>query len=174
MKLAASEAKSVHGKLKTQNKSKSHQLGRPKSLCAAIQRPSKPTPTIRYAQSCVLCESVHELRKCPVFFRQSPQDRKRVVQENKLCYNCLRRDHRVFDCKSKECGRHHHTLLHIKQVASEVSNRPESEFGSTQGKTAEDCTTVVSTSTSLKKSIKKRDSVKQTVFKKCSGKGLAQ
>ena len=146
VELAASEAESVYGKLMTQNKSKSHQLGRPKSLCAAIQRPSKSTPTIQYAQSCVLCESVHELRKCPVFLRQSPQDRKRVVQENKLCYNCLRRGHRVFDCKSKischECGRRHHTLLHMKQVASEVSNRPESESGSTQGKPAEDCTTV--------------------------------
>ena len=107
--------------------------------------------------------------KIPVFLRQSPQDRKRVVQENKLCYNCLRRGHRVFDCTSKischECGRRHHTLLHIKQVASKVSNRPESESGSTQGKPAEDCTTVVSASTSLKKSIKKCDSVKQTTFK---------
>ena len=169
VELAASEAESVYGKLMTQNKSKSHQLGRPKSLCAAMQRPSKPTPTIQSAQLRVLCESVHELQKCPVFLRQSTQDRKRVVQENKLCHYCLRQGHRVFDCKSKischECGGRHHTLLHIKQVTSEVFNRPESESGSTQGKPEEDCTTVVSASTSLKKSNKKRDSVKQTIFK---------
>ena len=169
VELAASEAESVYGKLMTQNKSKSHQLGRPKSLCAAIQQPSKPTPTIQYAQSCVLCESVNELRKCPVFLRQSPQDRKRVVQENKLCYNCLRRGHRVFDCKSKiscrECGGRHHTLLHIKQVTSEVSNRTESEPGGMRSELADDRTSVVSASTSLKKSSKKRDSVKQTIFK---------
>ena len=53
----------------------------------------------------------------------------------------------------------------MKQVASEVSNCPESESGSTQGKPAEDCTTVVSASTFLKKSSKKRDSVKQTILK---------
>ena len=46
VKLAASEAESAYGKLMTQNKSKLHQLGRPKSFCAAMQRLSKPTPTI--------------------------------------------------------------------------------------------------------------------------------
>ena len=153
----------------TQNKSKSHQLGRPKSLCATMQRPSKPRPTIQSAQSCVLCESVHKLRKCPVFLRQLPLDRKRVVQENKLCYYCLRRGHQVFECKSKilchECGRHHHTQLHTKEMTSEVSNRTESKSGGTQGELADDRKTVVSASTSLKKSSKQRDSVKQTIFK---------
>ena len=91
------------------------------------------------------------------------------MQENKLCYNCLRRGHRVYEYKSKilcyECGRRHHTLLHIEQVTSEVSNRTETEPGSMQGGLADDRTSVVSASTSLKKSSKKRGSVKQTIFK---------
>ena len=73
VELAASEFESVYGKVKTQNKSKSHQLGRPKSLCAAIQRPSKPTPTIQYAQSCVLCESVHKFENALYFLNNLPK-----------------------------------------------------------------------------------------------------
>ena len=50
-------------------------------------------------------------------------------------------------------------------MTSKVSNRTESEPSGTRGELADDRTTVVSVSTSLKKSSKKRDSVKQTIFK---------
>ena len=50
-------------------------------------------------------------------------------------------------------------------MTREVFNRTESQPGGTRVELADDCTTVVSASTSLKKSSKKRDSVKQTIFK---------
>ena len=50
-------------------------------------------------------------------------------------------------------------------MISEVSNRTESKPGGMRGELADDRTSVVSASTSLKKSSQKRDSVKQAIFK---------
>ncbi|CAC5409012.1 unnamed protein product [Mytilus coruscus] len=55
-------------------------------------------------------------------------DRMKIVKEDRLCFNCLRR-HRVVDCKSKsnckKCDRRHHTSLcsneHDKETLSASS-----------------------------------------------------
>ena len=62
---------------------------------------------------CVFCGNIH----APFFCNKvkNVDDRKRIVKEKKLCYNCLGRRHRVVDCKSenvcKICGKRHHTSI---------------------------------------------------------------
>ncbi|CAL8136776.1 unnamed protein product [Orchesella dallaii] len=67
-------------------------------------------------QPCGACKEHHALYKCQQFLTKSPKERSELVKLNRLCFNCLRKDHRIFNCTSKatcrKCNRKHHTLLH--------------------------------------------------------------
>ncbi|CAL8145348.1 unnamed protein product [Orchesella dallaii] len=51
-----------------------------------------------------------------MFLTKSPKERSEMVKQQRLCFNCLRKDHRILNCSSKttcrKCHRRHHTLLH--------------------------------------------------------------
>ncbi|UYV73757.1 hypothetical protein LAZ67_11000773 [Cordylochernes scorpioides] len=67
-------------------------------------------------KSCVLCKGEHFLLKCPKFNGMMLPERWTFVKDNRLCYNCLRSNHRVSSCvftqNCKSCNKRHHTLLH--------------------------------------------------------------
>ncbi|XP_055910525.1 uncharacterized protein LOC129944888 [Eupeodes corollae] len=69
--------------------------------------------------SCKVCNSNHPLRSCKKFLDMDVSSRRKVVQVQKYCYNCLALTHAVYECKSKvscdKCGRRHHSLLHFSQ-----------------------------------------------------------
>ncbi|XP_055621928.1 uncharacterized protein LOC129765548 [Toxorhynchites rutilus septentrionalis] len=65
---------------------------------------------------CPACNHQHLLMKCLKFNRLSLVGRQQLVNSERLCSNCLKRDHFVRECPStfncKFCNRRHHTLLH--------------------------------------------------------------
>lgn len=74
---------------------------------------------------CVVCNQGHFIHKCTQFQSMSPESRRQVVMELKLCRNCLAQGHRQKDCKSRfacrECKARHHTLLHVDTEKKEPS-----------------------------------------------------
>ena len=75
---------------------------------------------------CWLCRENHRLKDCKEFLSKSVKDRKRYINEQKLCWNCLSNKHIVKECKSKfscskdSCKKRHHTLIH-----EEIDNQKE-------------------------------------------------
>jgi len=74
--------------------------------------------------SCAKCKEVHKLMHCTEFVSLDVPRRRAFVKTEKLCFNCLGRNHCVKDCRSKvrclvkKCGKNHHTLLHENTLPS--------------------------------------------------------
>ncbi|KAL0871958.1 hypothetical protein ABMA27_004401 [Loxostege sticticalis] len=105
---------SNYSTLNISNLNKNQVHSQPKSY-----QPKPPTMLLAQSagSSCVLCKSNHALYACPNFISKSPQDRIKVVKQNKLCFNCLRSNHTYEKCVSthtcKICNMRHNSLLHI-------------------------------------------------------------
>ena len=115
---------------------------------------------------CVVCKGKHDLKSCPTFLNKSMQERKQVVCKSRLCFNCLRKGHRIAECRSKltchECGRKHNTLLHFqanKSADRQKKSASTSESSELRNHPAE---SVLSTSTSSKRGNR---TIGQTIFK---------
>ena len=75
---------------------------------------------------CTFCKASHESPNCPVFNDKSLDGRWKLVQDNKLCFNCLKHsNHKHFSkiCRQPKCsvanrGRRHHKLLHGQQLVA--------------------------------------------------------
>ena len=88
-------------------------------------------------QECSLCEGYHSLEQCKVFSGKSPDARLKYVFTQRLCLHCLKKGHRVRDCrKAKPCERdgckyRHHVLLHGSQPTRHQQHnvRPEAREG---------------------------------------------
>ncbi|XP_029055129.2 uncharacterized protein LOC114882407 [Osmia bicornis bicornis] len=67
------------------------------------------------ARKCLICQKDYFILFCPTFKRMNPRDRKQLVTEKRLCYNCLA-PHSSQACKSTKgcqvCVGKHHTSLH--------------------------------------------------------------
>ncbi|XP_062541859.1 uncharacterized protein LOC134209854 [Armigeres subalbatus] len=87
-----------------------------KHLPVKINTALSPTPVV---QHCSFCTESHYTFKCPAFNDLLVSQRIAIVKEKRICYNCLRRGHRVKDCASKnsciKCHRRHHSLLHMEE-----------------------------------------------------------
>ena len=77
------------------------------------------TPSVKdYSpKPCFLCSKTdHQLVSCPEFLAKSLEERKKYVQDNRLCFGCLRKGHRLKDCQRRirctTCNRRHPTSLH--------------------------------------------------------------
>ena len=76
--------------------------------------------------SCSFCKANHGSPNCPLFNGKSVEERWKLVQESKLCYNCLKpSSYKHFSkicrqpkCSVANCGRHHHRLLHGQPLAT--------------------------------------------------------
>ncbi|KMQ86784.1 gag-pol protein, partial [Lasius niger] len=64
---------------------------------------------------CSLCKKDHFLMLCDGYKEKSPEERKKHVEANQLCLNCLGK-HQVSECQSKKncsaCQGRHHTSVH--------------------------------------------------------------
>ena len=67
---------------------------------------------------------------CDKFLNKDVSDRKQVVNDQKLCFNCLSKNHHVkyciseFTCRHESYGKKHHTLLHEDKKPMPNSNSP--------------------------------------------------
>ena len=65
-----------------------------------------------------LCNDNHRLMNCKDFLPKTPVERNNFVFDNKLCFNCLSKEHQLndyksdFRCREDNCNHKHHTLLH--------------------------------------------------------------
>ncbi|XP_062707819.1 uncharacterized protein LOC134288104 [Aedes albopictus] len=92
------------------------------------QRSNAATAVENPEPKCEFCNENHLSFKCSKFNESTVKQRMDLVREKNVCFNCLRKGHRVTDCLSErsctKCGRRHHTLLHSVDgpVDSKVSN----------------------------------------------------
>ena len=89
------------------------------SLPQQSKKMCKPQISLHTSSSspCKLCQDgSHRLISCPTYKNMDPVARLEAVQSVRSCFNCLGSDHSVKTCPRKkgcrECGKHHHTLLH--------------------------------------------------------------
>lgn len=85
---------------------------------------------------CSLCKSDHDVINCPKFLKMNPRERLNVAKDRKMCFNCLKINHRSGNCfKSGQCDKcdlKHSPKLHdsFKQFS-----KPEStNFACSQSK----------------------------------------
>ena len=68
-------------------------------------------------KQCLYCHDNHTLYNCTSFVHASDKQKQEFVRKHKLCFNCLRVNHKFQECRSsncKKCGKRHNTLLHIE------------------------------------------------------------
>ncbi|XP_051153762.1 uncharacterized protein LOC127277018, partial [Leptopilina boulardi] len=66
---------------------------------------------------CILCNQDHMIHNCSDFLKLNISDRYQIVKKKGLCFNCLRGNHLINECKSRNCNlchKRHHTLLHTQ------------------------------------------------------------
>ena len=68
--------------------------------------------------NCLACKNDHKLMFCDEFLNKYVSDRKQFVIDQKLCFNCLSKNHHVkdciseFTCRHESCGKKHQAVLH--------------------------------------------------------------
>lgn len=68
---------------------------------------------------CVQCGLDHSLQTCETFLKKQPADRIELLKKKKLCFVCLRANHRAKECRTMKrcsvvgCGKRHHYLIHV-------------------------------------------------------------
>ena len=76
--------------------------------------------------NCLACKNDHKLMFCDEFLNKYVSDRKQFVIDQKLCFNCLSKNHHVKDCISEftccpeSCGKRHHTLLREDKTRCQI------------------------------------------------------
>ena len=70
------------------------------------------------SRSCTACDSLsHPIWKCKKFIESPISERRALVKQKGLCFNCLGKDHLVKVCSNKKrcktCSGNHHSLLHF-------------------------------------------------------------
>lgn len=100
----------------------------PHNSFVPLSKPSAEQPD----QTCPLCNGQHTLVKCNKFLKKSVDDRSEFLRSKGLCYGCFGSGHVSSGCRNratcKECGRRHHTLLHIVKPNNQ---RPDSKMTAT-------------------------------------------
>ena len=106
-----------------------------KSLIAISESPTKNNrkdftsfPNKQFP--CWACKNDQKLMFCDKFLNKDVSDRKQVVNDQKLCFNYLSKNHHVkyciseFTCRHESYGKKHHALLHEDKKAMPNSNSP--------------------------------------------------
>nr|CAI5844533.1 unnamed protein product [Callosobruchus analis] len=76
---------------------------------------------------CAYCKDSHGIYNCPDLLKLSAQSRSTEIKKRGLCFNCLRKNHSIKDCRAmgcRKCKKKHHTLLHFESSnnSNETSN----------------------------------------------------
>lgn len=76
--------------------------------------------------SCSFCSSNHKTTKCPTYSSKTTQQRRELIIEHRLCFNCLK-PHRSSVCRSTnrclKCARKHHTSIHENSSHTDTSSK---------------------------------------------------
>ena len=87
-------------------------------------------------RSCVQCGGEHSLFGCSEFKQLKIEDRLKLAQKERLCYNCLKKGHMTRDCNLNRtcsvsgCNRKHTKFLHlIKQPSQTDSTESRRDIG---------------------------------------------
>ncbi|XP_062541429.1 uncharacterized protein LOC134209459 [Armigeres subalbatus] len=76
---------------------------------------------------CIACSEKHFLFLCPVFAKMSVAQRRELVSQKHLCWNCFKSGHIARSCTSKftcrTCHDKHHSLLH-QEALLKISSTP--------------------------------------------------
>ena len=65
---------------------------------------------------CHLCKGSHFTQYCERLVNVAVPERIKIVKRSNLCFNCLKSNHKLEECKSsscKTCNKKHHSLLHL-------------------------------------------------------------
>ena len=75
-------------------------------------------------RKCLLCSGEHVLSECSEFKSMPYAERVNFIKQNRLCFNCLIRNHNSRDCRKRpqcpKCKTKHHALVHFEKLKSEV------------------------------------------------------
>ncbi|XP_058817348.1 uncharacterized protein LOC131680652 [Topomyia yanbarensis] len=76
---------------------------------------------------CLACPEKHLLFQCPAFSEMSVCQRRELVSQKRLCWNCFRTGHQARNCTSvfscRNCHEKHHSLLH-EPAPSNIQSTP--------------------------------------------------
>ncbi|XP_055623365.1 uncharacterized protein LOC129766794 [Toxorhynchites rutilus septentrionalis] len=88
---------------------------------------------------CQFCGEDHYNYLCPEFCKLSLPEKLQNVKDSRVCFNCLRRGHRIAECSSRKscsvCKKRHHSLLH-NDVKKSEENAVSCVRDNTSGPTA--------------------------------------
>ena len=63
----------------------------------------------------------HNILECREYLESTPEDRVRVIRDNRVCWSCIGLGHRSIQCRRRkqcpemDCGKYHHESLHETQ-----------------------------------------------------------
>ena len=80
--------------------------------------PSNSSYATQFKAFCHLCKGSHFTQYCEQLTNATVNERINIVKKANLCFNCLKSNHRIEDCKSthcKSCNKKHHSLLHFEK-----------------------------------------------------------
>lgn len=87
---------------------------------------NKATSASITTTACKVCNAKdHAIYYCHKFIQLKPKERYELVQNNKLCINCLRPGHKAQSCSSrscKHCTKKHNSLLHFDSKPKPQNN----------------------------------------------------
>ena len=75
---------------------------------------------------CWICEGDHKVSNCKNFIDKKVEERRKIVADKGLCFNCLSNNHKIKNCKSDKgcreigCGKRHNTLVHLPAQQSDL------------------------------------------------------
>lgn len=76
-------------------------------------------------QACALCAAGHYVSFCPKYQSKTPDQRREIIYEKNLCFNCLG-PHLVKACRNSKrcrlCQQQHHTSLHASSKPADISS----------------------------------------------------
>ena len=70
---------------------------------------------------CHLCKGSHFTQYCERLVKETVPERSNIVKKANLCFNCLKSNHTMEECRSsrcKLCDKKHHSLLHVENEIS--------------------------------------------------------
>ncbi|XP_038116955.1 uncharacterized protein LOC119769128 [Culex quinquefasciatus] len=135
---AASDVTISYGSKQQQQQTRVAKLdksGRDKNFCGAhssedvSQTPVKEVTEKKAALACFVCKDLkHRVKDCAEFGKKTLEERRRIVEEYRLCSNCLgvhgKKPCRISDkCDIDGCQQQHHALLHSKQKSGGTESK---------------------------------------------------
>ena len=100
-------------------------------------------PAAKENRRCPACDAdSHVIWHCELFCKMSVSERKGLVKQKRLCFNCLGLGHMVSQCRSKArcktCQQSHHSLLHLDSETKKSVSTSTSSSSSKEAKKGEE------------------------------------